>query len=283
MRQGIVAALLLPLLLGACSAGGPQGSGPVAAPARATVAEAPAPALTDEQLFGISQVAAAVTSPELARPLVRITPDNPDLVWRDGAKGRQVKVASVMPAGSYRKYYLGKATGTSPKGWGTMWVTAAPQLQRFCAAVPGDADAKRRRVQQWLGLRPEANDPWVVEFWVEPASLARPCPNPDITAESCPVDTPQTVARPTCDAKDKACAEKVGFVDWLDSYTRLSVVAGGYPWTRLGYTFDWKPAEGKPPVGETVAFSRYGATEFILRPNQPYEQASATTLGDYCK
>ncbi|MBB6251198.1 hypothetical protein [Nitrospirillum iridis] len=234
---------------------------------------------TPAQLFARSLNAAAVARPDLLGPdLVRIAPDNPKLVWRDGPHGRQVLVASTMAAAAYEKYYAGKAGGTSPDAWGTMWVTAVPQLQEFCARATGDATATAERVKQYLGLDPARDYSQVVEMWVSPDALARPCPDTDVTAAHCTLDASATVARPSCAAGDTPCLEKQGYWDWFARNMRVNYVEGGAPWTRLGYTYDWHP-KADAPDGAV----RYGASEFILKPSKPYDIRAAHTLADYCR
>ena len=42
------------------------------------------------------------------------------------------------------------------------------------------------------------------------------------------------------------------FKSYVISETTL--MASGYPWTRLGYTYDWRPGSNK-----------YGASEYVMR------------------
>lgn len=236
------------------------------------------------QLYAASLTQAALPRPDTIGPgLLRIAPDNPALSWRDGPKGRQVLVVSTMSTYSYDKYYKGQTEG-GPSGWGQIWVTAVPQLKDFCAAAPGDSDAKTARVVQWLGLNPATPYAQVVELWIEAENLVRPCPITDITAATCTLDTadqwgppfvPGTATRPTCIAGDAACAENQSYWDWFATNMRLNLKEGGAPWTRLGYTFDWKPAKGG-------GFTRYGASEFVMKPGARYQVHAAYSLAEYC-
>lgn len=45
----------------------------------------------------------------------------------------------------------------------------------------------------------------------------------------------------------------------------------GYPWTRLGYTYNWHP--GSP---------RYGASEYVIDPGTRVTVTSVFTIADYC-
>lgn len=239
---------------------------------------------TPAQLYAASLYEAAIPRPDVVGPgLLRIAPDNPALAWRDGPDGRQVLVASTMSTYSYEKYYQGKTDG-GPTGWGQIWVTAVPQLKQFCAAAPGDATAKTERVVQWLGLNPAVPYAQVVELWIKPEQLVRPCPVTDVTAAVCTLDTADqwgppavqgTASRPVCAADDGACAERQSYWDWFASNMRLNLKEGGAPWTRLGYTFDWKPARDG-------GFQRYGASEFVMKPGARYEVKAAYTLAEYC-
>ena len=46
----------------------------------------------------------------------------------------------------------------------------------------------------------------------------------------------------------------------------------GYPWTRLGYTFDWNP--------ETP---RYGASEYVIRKGSAVTVKTRTSTAEYCR
>lgn len=248
-----------------------------------TKADAP-PAQTPAQLYAASLYEAAIPKPSTIGPgLLRIANDNPKLSWRDGPNGKQVLVASTMSSAAYDKYYKGQTTG-GPNGWGQIWVTAVPQLKEFCTEVPGDATAKTDRVVQWLGLNPANPYAQVVELWIEPTQLVRPCPITDITAATCTLDTadqwgppavPGTATRPDCDPTDPVCKEQLSYWDWFASNMRLNLKEGGAPWTRLGYTFDWKPAKDG-------SFVRYGASEFVMKPGAKYQIHAAYTLAEYC-
>lgn len=233
-------------------------------------------------LYAAALKAVSVPGPgDIGPGLLRIVPGNSDLVWRDTPSGRQVLVVSAMTTSDYNQYYKGQNTGANDY-WGEIWVTAAPQLQRFCTAAPGDAAAKTARVVQWLGLNPAIAYAQVVEMWVAPDTLARPCPLTDITAATCTLDTqkasgtmPATASRPVCVAGDAACLERQSYWDWFSQNMRLNLQEGGAPWTRLGYTFDWKPKKGG-------GYERYGASEFVMKPGATYEVKAAYTLADYC-
>ncbi|MEZ4436423.1 MAG: hypothetical protein R3F65_28825 [bacterium] len=58
---------------------------------------------------------------------------------------------------------------------------------------------------------------------------------------------------------------------WVEALTEESY-GEGYPWTRLGYTYDWDPAAG----------SVVGLSEFVIRPGSVVGVESVTGTGAYC-
>jgi len=63
------------------------------------------------------------------------------------------------------------------------------------------------------------------------------------------------------------------FLDWLgknalDSYR----VPGGFPWTRLGYTYDWRP--GAP---------EYGVAEFVLFRGTEARVVAILSAEEFCR
>ena len=109
---------------------------------------------------------------------------------------------------------------------------------------------------------------------VRAGDIFRPSPNPITTSESL-CDQPD---------KDNTCGELLP--DWvnndhkswianqmLTSYLVSSTHNGAYsyPWTRLGYTYNWKPGA-----------DRYGASEYVIRPGSVVTVISKTPYAQYC-
>jgi hypothetical protein len=58
----------------------------------------------------------------------------------------------------------------------------------------------------------------------------------------------------------------------LSSYiVAQPVLADGYPWTRMGYTYNWKPGA-----------DRYGASEYVLRKNAVVTINQVVPYREYC-
>ena len=104
------------------------------------------------------------------------------------------------------------------------------------------------RLRQLLGLPREENITHFTTFWVEPKDMIRPAYTPDIAS---------TEMACRFEEDDDAQLDSLGMWlrNWFDKTWSASYKSeGGYPWTRLGYTYDWG-ADG---------IDKYGVSEFLL-------------------
>ena len=158
-----------------------------------------------------------------------------------------------------------------------LWVTVEPNLQKFCAAYSTAHGGNRAqvvfRLEQRLGLPPASNKTKFVRIRLAnptQAVIFRPCMYPSTAAASCPVGPPPA------DIDE-------GHRNWLyrqyySSYGQSKV--SSFPWTSLGYTFDWAPAAH----GDSdTDFQKYGESEFVIRKGAPIEIVGAVATLDYCK
>ena len=153
-----------------------------------------------------------------------------------------------------------------------VWVTAVPEVQQKCRKF-SDTDLPLR-LRELLGLQPSASIGSFVTMTVRASDIFRPAPNPITTTESL-CDHPE---------KDKTCGAV--FPDWVSSEHK-SWIAGkmltsylvaqehdsalSYPWTRLGYTYDWKRGADK-----------YGASEYVIRPGAIVTVTGSQPYTNYC-
>lgn len=156
------------------------------------------------------------------------------------------------------------------------WVVTPRDLRDFYAAEARRwAESKRgalagcalaRRLEQLLGLRPydQPKDEKVkfVELWVDPADLFRPCPDPEISDQECDTNFPRS----------RYVMIRSDYLNWFFDLRNRSYLPGGYPWTRLGYTYDWGNPEDHfglsefiIPAGTNVRVNCVCATEEYLR------------------
>ncbi|MBP2293184.1 hypothetical protein [Azospirillum rugosum] len=163
-----------------------------------------------------------------------------------------------------------KVTIDSPYG---LWISVEPELQAICRTYPRDQVIDR--LHQLLGLKPATDSDRsarFIRFTIEeqktgPAvtGVFRPCANPDPTATQC---GNQITTKP----------EQAAYVSWFAnqmvfSYKRDASMGGtGYPWTRLGYTYNWDPA----------AADIRGVQEYVVPDKTVVTVTEIVTPEDYC-
>lgn len=135
-----------------------------------------------------------------------------------------------------------------------VWVAVGRQLKEFCTALP--EDGWMLRTEQEMGLPPGNNKTRFVEMFVNPQDIFRPCADPEINDTECGFSFPENTP-----AEYRA---------WFTSLQSHSYGENGYPWTRLGYTYDWGSA------------SHIGLSEYVVRPGSEVRIAGVYTDGEYC-
>jgi len=176
-----------------------------------------------------------------------------------------------------RETQLGQYRNAS--GWRTtapseIWVTVEPWLRKFCrefVAHGNNLDQLIERLEERLGLPPASNKNTFLEIrlnWPSSDVIFRPCLDPATDKTDCPAGPP-------------SAATSEQHLNWIyrqyySSYgeSRLS----SFPWTNLGYTFDWAP--GSPGGG---VFQRVGESEFVIREGAPIEILGEMDTARYCQ
>lgn len=269
LRPSFFAAPILAMLVAACAevpppqaatphgaTGTGAGAGHVEAAPCPTVAPAVA-AMTGARTFADAvKDAETVTADEVSTGLVAILPSTPKLVWSEKDGKKRVLVVTWT---SYKGYDDQKGKSL-PLGRET-WVTAAPFVAEMCKGKGADGAALAARLEQLLGLPANNGKDRFVELWVEPKDMFRPCPDPEITDRECGLDFPEPSALVTVSA---------AHVKWFEDLKAKSYGQGGYPWTRLGYTYDWSGAE-------------VGMSELVVQKGAEVTVERAVTNEEYCR
>ena len=186
---------------------------------------------------------------EICRTLTIISTNNPRLEWRtNGVTGNmELRVCAFMSMASDTNTSYYQVGQTSSLQYVTLFVTAVPELRDFCRAFTGTN--LQLRMKKLLGLPAAGTYEAVVEFWVEPQWMSRPSPDPEITDAECELDfRTNSLFQTTSTNHINWCMAKMA------DYAFTTNVWVAYPWTRLGYTYDW--AKQGP--------NRVGLSEFII-------------------
>jgi len=151
-----------------------------------------------------------------------------------------------------------------------VWVTVAPDLKLRCAGLTGDALSLR--LQQLLGLPPgDATDRKFFTFTVRSADVFRPCADPRVSTTSCALTVPDSrhagLTEVTAEAHDRFMLQQL-----LSSY-RIGFAHPGYPFTALGYTYDWKPDSETHHIG---------LSEYVVRRGAIVHDVQEIGTADYC-
>ena len=214
----------------------------------------------EERYFEALQDAKEALPSEVAHNLTAITRDNPDLVWDENGR---VLMLTWTRSPSYDDFVGQEFT---PK-W-EVWVTAVPELKQFCAVYPATEEVSLSlRLEQLLGLPPFTGKDRMVEMWVNPEDLFRPTPDNEIT------DTTAELAFPS--PEKYSCYEDYKFaLEWFHlqlSKQQYDEPKQGYPWTRLGYSYDWGNAE-----------TEVGLSEFVVKAKSQVGIRAVTSTENYC-
>ena len=204
---------------------------------------------------------AAIAEPgEISRNLLAIVEHNDQLVWKESS----VLMITWTNWDGYDAN-LGKSMPLKIP----VWVTAAPKLQNFCKSYQPDGTITLDlRLEQLLGLAPHTSKTKFVEMWVNPLNIFRPCPDPEISDQECELDFPRSANFLTVNLDHR----KWMMDNEAEKYPPSLDETKWFPWTRLGYTYDWGNSH-----------SEVGLSEFVIEAGATVEIHSITPTLDYCK
>lgn len=219
------------------------------------------PALTMEQLYQNAILDAMVAdSSEVVDTLWQISKENTALQWKTINGKDYVLLASFM---RYPESYPEGDSITNV--WGESWVFIPQQMKaRIGNKLDGTSDTTMR-ICQLLGLPPanERSNTHIAELWVNPERLYRPAGNPNIDTRTAGAVLSNDVS--------------ATYNTWFNNYILFAyyrTLSGSadfhYPWTRLGYTYDWAPDNPEVGLSEYVLQVSSGAWVEHVSPVESY-------------
>jgi len=243
-------------------------------------ATAPPPKTSEDLWAEYAKAVEAARIPVQAHVSTGLAPilqTSPGLRWDQGRV--------LMATWTKRQYYDGKVGQpyTLPDGV-TVWLTAVPYLQDDCRAWGLPPDGLPLRIAQALGMPPPpatgGNDAFV-QIWVDPRTFFRPCPDPEITDHECLVNVnggPADASGGCPWSTDQVSGAFVTISDehltwmcdnWKSTYTGDPKTS--YPWTALGYTYDWSDLQH--PKGQS---------EYVVPPGTTVWIEGISSAEEYC-
>ena len=179
--------------------------------------------------------------------LTAITPSNKNLIWKAWSR-------YIVTWTSFPQFYPLHETTILERD---VWVTVGPQLQNFCRSSGWkQSEELKERLSQALGLLPNSNYTHFIEFWSNTGNIFRACKDPEIDDTICSLDFPSSITK----------GHK--HYDWFHK----NLENNSYPWTRLGYTFDWATTEPS-----------FGFSEFVVGSGSEVQIHKVMTTQEYCK
>ncbi len=210
-----------------------------------------APALSLDQMYGNAiEDAMTARSSEIYTSLTPIMESNGNLTWQGESGSKSVLVVTLTRFTS--SYPVGETVNTT---WGDTWVTVVPEIKTFFHNSPTPVNLTLRAMQL-LGLPSSNANTHFVEVWVNPQDLFRPAPDNEINDTTAQLNFPDSVTPE--------------YKKWFNDNIIYSYFPYRYPWTRLGYTYDW---------GNSV--SHVGLSEFVLKQNSIITVESSNPIEQY--
>lgn len=204
---------------------------------------------SNEELYAMAVKDAAVAEADEIQPLVSLTREDPLVTWDD--KGRVLLCTWHSYPDSYPE---GEKVTTK---WGYVWTFTDKEAATHAGELQKSGDAKMR-LRQLIAVAPDKNHSTVTGLWVNPSDVIRPAYQTDAAKGEMYTAFPE--------------GQKVEeqFKAWFDQNILDSYYYGSYPWTRLGYTYDWAN-NGKV----------YGMTEFLIKKDAEVEVAFTETTDEF--
>ncbi|MDO4265528.1 MAG: hypothetical protein Q4C63_03575 [Eubacteriales bacterium] len=205
---------------------------------------------TPQELYALSVRDAAFADADEIYPLISLTPEDPLTKWDD--QGRVLLVTWHNYPGSYPE---GETVTLS---WGTVWTFTEDEIASKYAKDISKVKDQELRLKQLIGFGPDSVHTTFTGFWVSPEDVVRPAYQTD------PADGSMMVSFPEEETVEEA------YKIWFDDNILNSYYYGAYPWTRLGYTFDWADNG-----------TDYGLTEFLVSQGAEVEVAFTETTEEF--
>ena len=178
--------------------------------------------------------------------LVSLTKDDDKVIWDD--TGERVLLVT------WHNYQDDCEEGESIEADGDIWATSLGEVQSWYSEnSKGEKDWKLL-FSQLLGVPEDGEYSRFSAFWISPEDVIRPAYVTDATEQM----------------QNNYELVSGEWKEWFDANILYSYFESDYPWTRLGYTYDWSDSE-----------TDYGLTEFLIQDASKTEIAFTMTTEEF--
>ena len=184
--------------------------------------------LSNDELWEAAVADAVFSEDNEVMELVCLTGQDPQVIWDEA--GERVLLVT------WHDYGEPCEPGDSLEH-NDIWATSLGEMLDWYRENSGSTDWDLR-FAQLLGMPDDGSCTRFSAFWVSPSEAIRPAYVTDVTAQ---------MENGYNQVTDPA------YKEWFDSNILYSYFESEYPWTRLGYTYDWSGGD-----------SEYGLTEFLV-------------------
>ncbi len=208
----------------------------------------------------IADTARDATPEKISKALIPIAPYNRGLIWENPQTSASRVLLETWGGSFYSDNYRPGDEFTVDTGH-LVWLSSPSELRPWAKSRSVAGAELELRIKQLLGLPPDAAKTVFVEFWIEPADLFRPSPDPEISDCEAEIDFP---ANPFFSIQSE-------YREWFNALRASSYTGPSpYPWTRLGYTYDWGVETGHVGLSEFVLRASARATINAITPTAEY-------------
>ena len=201
---------------------------------------------TNEELWEAAMADAVFSEDDEVMELVCLTRQDPQVIW-DEAEERVLLV-------TWHNYQDPCEPGDS-LSYQDIWATSLGELTDWYQENGSDVTDWDLRFAQLLGMPDDGSCTRFSAFWIAPSEVIRPAYVTDVTAQM-------------VNGYDQITDET--YQTWFDGNILYSYFESAYPWTRLGYTYDWSGGD-----------SAYGLTEFLVADGREAEIAFTYSTEDF--
>ena len=185
---------------------------------------------SNDDLWKAAMTDAVFSEDEEIFELVTLAKESPLVIWDDA--GRRVLLLT------WHDYEDECVPGSAIPEYGDIWATSLGEMEFWYTENGSDVEDWELRFAQLLGVHEDEGYTRFTAFWVRPEDVFRPAYITDVTRQM------KNGYDQLTDLTYKA---------WFDQNILWSYFESDYPWTRLGYTYDWSGGS-----------SEYGLTEFVV-------------------